>query len=365
MTHVISVPTFDNLVAKGADVNKVTAVFAAMKNGNFGMWTPNPNKGLTGGNWLLPPQSNTDKYGPVPPGMNAVEYTGPGGSYLQIVYDKVAVNGVRPVRKISLFAPGTNGVQIAGQLVLSVAQSAIIGMFTAGAGALAEVSTASTAAEGATAVDDIELDLGTFDYDSTFNSFNYSDGEAFSAFSDAQNVDFGFTNQLDFGTPGSYGPVDSFNLTDDPDTFTIDYGSTPEPSTGFGTNAADSQFKPDGGVLQTVTKQGVDLAVKSFMGPSGNPNQTTATGGGTKESQSQVKTYGSAAPTQQAGQAPSLNTAIGVMGQIESMLGIGQTGQLKPNTTSSPVAQTTGPKNFYLIAGVALIAFAVILKGNK
>jgi hypothetical protein len=219
-------------------------------------------------------------------------------------------------------------------------------------------------AVGGTAVADYGLDAS--DYASTLDPFSFSDAEASTAISDAQNVDFGlpiptFNQALD--AEQSADPI-----TDSPNTFNADLGATPEPSTGFGTNPPDGQFTSDNSTLTSSISKGLPVAVAAAKGAvptnSQPANQTTQTGKGTNVQATTGPVSGPTAQgTFQAGSSPALATGVGVLGQIESMFSTNQTGQLKPNTGVAATG-TTANTNFYLMVGLAFIAAAVLIKGK-
>lgn len=261
-----------------------------------------------------------------------------------------------------------NGASLSSTLsAVANAESGKGAVNSAPADAVSAVSnTAASVAvnSGGSNVADFGLD-GLEDYSpSSFDSFNFSDGEAFTAVSDAQNVDYGFGAQLDESlvTPAESMDIGAY-VSDTPDNAMYDFGATPEPSTGFGTTAADSQFTPDSSLIKAGVK-GIPVAVKAAEGASKTTSTTTATGGGTKNSQSTTSTTGSTKPTTQAGASATIATGPGVLSQIESMLSNTYTGQLKPNTGSSAVGKTNTMPTYLIIGAALLAAYVIVHKGK-
>lgn len=374
MTHIVAVPSFANALGKPfALTDKV------LSNAGFVQQAKNSR---TDNTWLLPPVSNVTQKGSLPAQYGGAQYVLPmpgqnSSPTIEVIFtlykpghegdtNYFTTNQNNQVVKITLFVPGENYVQIAGSTLKTIATAALVGWATAGIGAAAIA--ASTTTEASTIVVTTEegtnvADFGTDFSDlgdigsSNFDSFDFSDGESFTAFSDASNVDYGFGQVNVVGDIPE--PAGGFVL-DDPSVSTFDLGATPEPITGFGTTAGDSQFSSVG---TQVVKEGTNVALKAAEGASTPVQQSTATGGGTKNSQSVVSTSGSTLPVTQQGASPSIGTGVGVLGQVESMLGITNTGQLKPNTGAAANGVTSS-NTTYLIIGVALLAAYVIVKGK-
>ena len=126
------------------------------------------------------------------------------------------------------------------------------------------------ATTGVTTVDDLSLP-DTSSYGNAFDSFNYSSGEATVAYSDSQNVDFGFNS-------GDVAPTDTLNTVglagNDPsspstDSSTLNFNDTPEVTTNeFGTTFADNGTQSagsDANVAQSAVK-GIPLGGAPELG---------------------------------------------------------------------------------------------------
>ena len=236
-------------------------------------------------------------------------------------------------------------------------QNAAVSAVKSYAGAV-DTGTTSTAMEVST------VDFN-FDYTDTFGSFDYSSGEAFTAFSDSSNVDYGF---------GAYSPDFSATVADatgatlsdvadyshegsnwnaTAESSTSDYGSSSMGNSGF--DSADIKSLSSGvSVAAQVAKLGSsNNSVTSGSQPSGG-------NGSTKYSQT-VNTLGGlladgSKPSQ--GSAPITQGIGGLITQIENAVNRTYTGQLGPNKTApSP----SGSANTTLYIGAALIAVALII----
>jgi hypothetical protein len=254
----------------------------------------------------------------------------------------------------------SNGGSVVGA-VASVGAAYVNAPVPASAASAASGAAVNSAVQtGGSQVADFGLD--SIEYSDAMDSFNFSDGEGLSALSDAQNVSYGFDSPDIFGQipDGTFEPdafADDFSVTP------VDFGATPEPSGFFGTSpGVDSVFNKDN-LIDWGGKVALPVAVK-VLDKATVSKPISTVGGGTKNSQSKIATSGTAKAVVQAGSAPLINQGVGLIGQIESMFSHSNNGQLKPNTgkSSAPIAGSS--TNFYLIIGVALIGFAIIVKGK-
>lgn len=216
-------------------------------------------------------------------------------------------------------------------------------------------STASTL--GASTVGD-ELDFGDYD------PVDYSSGESWTAFSDGQNVDYGFEGQ---NAPDFSAVVDDESgITISDENYShegVNYNSTAESDVSdYGSvNQGNGDFSPeDAKALGAGAVKALPVA-----GALAKPNPTVQTqapaisGGGTKYSQtagSVASAIAQATATSQ-GSSPSLSGLSGLVQQIESVLPKNYAGQLGANKTAP---QPLSSNNMLLI-GAALIGVALLL----
>ena len=117
---------------------------------------------------------------------------------------------------------------------------------------------------------------------SAFDSFNYSAGEASVAFSDSQNVDYGFGFMGTSGLPFDPNQTVGFGAMADPtgNITNYDYGTTPEVVTNqFGTHF-DPSFSDD--VIGVAGRNGIPIATQIVgqVARSTRPSQTGQRSGG-------------------------------------------------------------------------------------
>lgn len=214
---------------------------------------------------------------------------------------------------------------------------------------------------GVAQVDDFDFGVGSytdFDY-GNFDSFDFSDGEAFTAFSDAQNVDYGFGGYMgDFS--GADTVLDRDLSGDNYGHEGMSYGTTGETTVNnYGTLFDGNFFTGDN--IKSLS-QGVSVAAQVGKAVSGNvvKNQQTATGGGTKFSQTATNAASiiAQANAQSQGSSPSILSSIGgLLKQVETIIPKTYTGQLGANKSGAAAQQNS---NLLLIGG-GLIAVALLL----
>ncbi len=168
------------------------------------------------------------------------------------------------------------GVTVAGEGV-AVAESASTGAAAASSSAT-ELGSASMD-WGFDAFDGVADGLGEAaegfgDFAANFDSLNYSSGESLAAFSDAQNVGFGFDVTL------TDVPIDSFGSGSDLGFFNSDgvtFGNTMEPATGnFGAiDYGADKFKDL--AIDQAKKWATNQAVKAAIAPNTSPKPSTPT----------------------------------------------------------------------------------------
>lgn len=406
MTHIVGSKNLDALTGEA-----YTAVDSYLKGAGGTLVYRDPKSGQ----WIQP--GSTSKYGPVPAGMGGATYTFGKSTYLQVFWDLLSGK----ITRIVEFGAGKNFVQMVGAKSLdgikkppalqashysevfqksadfvtlggfSVTKTAIqkhdhphskkaqnafkkaaissavkAATFFAGP-AFEGASEAGEAAQATASEGSAVADFGT-DFDdaigegsNAFESFDYSSGEGLTAFSDASNVDYGFGAFPDAGTD-AFG--DGTTFLDDG----IDFGTTPDPSTGFGTLpdtswAGDegSDGGMDGWALAKEVGTGVaKTALNQYI------NKITSGGGGAAKNAQSHQTVAhvvTKTPGVGSGAAVQPSQGVGLLSQIETAVKRTFTGQLKPNDGSaSPIA--TSAHVPWLVIGIALISAAVILKGK-
>ena len=178
---------------------------------------------------------------------------------------------------VMMFAAGVVTGGTAYAAIAPAGQSVVNGDYTGAALSIAKsyAGADTPAGPGGTSMfDDIDT--------STFDSFNYSAGEASVAFSDAQNVDYGFGFMGTGGLPFDPNETVGFGAMSDPtgNIASYDYGSTPEvTSNQFGTHF-DPSFSDD--VIGTAGRNGIPIATQIIgkVANSTRPSQTGQRSGG-------------------------------------------------------------------------------------
>lgn len=211
--------------------------------------------------------------------------------------------------------------------------------------------------------------VADFGMDSAFDSFDFSDGESFTAFSDNELTDFGFGQgtSTDFLGP-DYGLTGLVDSSDNGLGAAWNLGVTPEPLTGFGTLPDSGDFDYGAVDANAGWSSGAGTSVMGTVAKVATPIvKMTGTGAATKYSQSQASAS-NVSPTNASGTqggAQPINNAIGLAGQLETLLSKTFTGQLKPNTgAAQPIASIGGGNNTILLLGVGLLAVALFMKGK-
>lgn len=216
----------------------------------------------------------------------------------------------------------------------------------------AAAENAATATQGA-AMDwdwdfDNIFDTSSVDYGSVFEPFDFSSGEGFQIFSDAQNVDYGFGAGFgDFETgwnfPGSVGEDLGYNFD-----LGYDFGTTFESGVSdFGTWFNNTALDP---VKDAVGKQLSNKAISSFLGapkPAPAQNQTPITTKGIANGISNL----AGAAMQLIGVRDAYNSTAG---QREGQQPTKYSGQLanRPQT----IERDSQSPNWMLIGGAVLVA---------
>lgn len=205
-------------------------------------------------------------------------------------------------------------------------------------------------------------DTAMFD-DFSWDSFDYSDGESFTAFSDAENVSFGFdTMGDDFDWASMADDAETLDIGDNYNDMVQDYGTTAESAVSdYGTIVDDTGF-----TAEEWNKYQEGLKIAQQINKVVNPVDTRATntGGGTKYSQTAASVAKALAEStaKSQGSAPSiLDQALGVMKQIETALPRSYTGQL--GTNKAGVAQQSNMTLIYIGGALVLVALYMHSKG--
>lgn len=168
------------------------------------------------------------------------------------------------------------------------------GVITAGAATMADTaassaSTAATSSTGATMNFD-GLDYGSFDaadYSTAFESYDFTTGESLQAFSDAQNVDYGFGFADYTGDPynATGGAIDAAESTP-----FYEWGTTPESgvsdfgSVSYGPFGQDAMDFAQQQAVKAITNKAITAAIKPAQSSpanagSGSMSLKTVTGG--------------------------------------------------------------------------------------
>lgn len=245
--------------------------------------------------------------------------------------------------------------------MVNIAKSIVTaGVATAAEAAFASASVAESAAsstvEGATMFDGFDFDYGfatgEVDYGSVFESFDYTSGEGFSIFSDAQNVDYGFGagfGDFDTGLDWANGITDQAGYNFD---IGYDFGGTLESGVSdFGTWFNNSALDP---VTDAVGRQLASRAVSSVLGqprPAPTMNQTPITTRGILDG---VQNLAGAA--MQLIQVRDAYSSTGP--QREGQQPRNYAGQLAPRPQS--VGGVSQSPNWLLIGGAVLVAGGAI-----
>jgi hypothetical protein len=229
---------------------------------------------------------------------------------------------------------------------------------TVAAEAAAQTTAESAATEGALSMDfDFgSFDLGDYDYGSVFDSFDFTSGEGFQIFSDAQNVDFGFTSGIgDFTTGIDWGalPEDiGFNFES-----AFDWGSTFETTVSdFGTWFSNPALDPLKDEAQKyLTSKAISAVIGKPPAPAPKP-QTPIT---TKSIANGVQDL--------AGAAMQLigvrNAYSSTANQRETSQPNRYTGQLKPG--GQTVAVERAGMNPWVLAGVGVLAIGAVWYASR
>lgn len=366
----------------------------------YASWGVRPGNNFTLVNYQVLQPGTTDKYMSISSANDLVIYGDQAATNAIFVQYNIAHGGIVDVYSIgssptfldnaivivaeavSSFATGgASAVLIAGAQGTFEADSGLeswgsavgkVGVAYASMGNAGTIGTADTAATTATSATTVGGSMDwDYDYGEAMGNIDYSSGESLTAFTDAENVDFGFgtidaTGNFSTDELGFDGAEGAFSV-DDASGVTIDYGATPEPSTGFGTDPNDGTFTSDNALYKDAVKA-IPVASKLAQGAKPASTATAPSGSGTKYSQTSTSTIAAllakaSAPSQ--GSSPSTNQGNGIMDQVESLLHIGTTGQLKPNIgvgtgTSGQMAGTS----IYLVIGLCLIGAALIYKAQ-
>lgn len=199
------------------------------------------------------------------------------------------------------------------------------------------------------------------DFSDAFGSFDYSSGEATTAYSDVSNVDYGFgAESAGFGGTYDYGAGtgvdpnqfgDAYNYNGTAESIVSDYGSSSMGNAGF--DSADIKSLSSG------------ISVASQLAKVGASNNSVSSGasisgGGQKYSQtaaSVASTIAKATSTSE-GSAPAISGIGGLISQIESALPKTFTGQLGANKTTP---QSGTISNQMLWIGAALVGVALLI----
>jgi len=237
---------------------------------------------------------------------------------------------------------------------------------------VAKVAKAASSSFGSTAISAADTGVSNVDdFDEfSFDPFDYSSGEAETAFSDAANVDYGFGAESPFDS-ASVDDMSGVTISDDAGDYShegnnynataesdvSDYGSTSQGNPGFD----DSDYSHEGlnavSVANAAAKAG-----SSNNSVTGSAN--TSGGGGTVkygQTATSVASTIAKASSQSTGSAPALAGIGGLAQQAESALKNVFSGQLGPNKN----APTASGGNQMLIIGAALIGVALLLHFNK
>lgn len=280
--------------------------------------------------------------------------TGGASSAIISAYNAVEVGDTQSIVKavVSAYSYGTSDTALAAS----------------DAATAADAADAATAVEGSTMFED--FDWGSYTDDTAFDwdGFNFSSGEADVAFSDAQNVDFGFDvgeiNWGDYETPTDYFGSDIYD--------TAGYGSSdvlsnniPEVVTSdFGTTF-DNLFSKD--TLDTVVN-GVKLAqqansvIQTVKGATGGSGKTASSG-----STSAKPSTGTGDVLSQIGQLFNSikgTTTGGVGSQVTTQVKTQNVGQLAPNGQRDVVGGLMS-NNTLLIGGALLLIGALYLHSKS
>lgn len=267
---------------------------------------------------------------------------------------------------------GTAGISTSGVNTTISAGSKVVAGDTKGAligiaqsyltnGVAGGSSPAASVAVESPKVDDLDFSNAGFgDYDPV----DYSSGESWTAFSDGQNVDFGF----DYTAPDfTAATVDESGISISDENYShegYDYNSTAESNvSAYGdTSQGNSNYIPD-----DSSKLGVGpaaaLPVAAAIAKGASPvNQSTNTsGGGAKYSQTagSVASALAQATAQSQGSAPNTVGLSGLAQQLESVVKNTFGGQLGANKA---VPTNTGMStNTILLVGGGLIVVALLL----
>lgn len=375
----------------------------------YASWGVRPGNPWTLTNYQVLRLGTTDKYDPIPPTDDLVIYGDASATNAIFIQYNIAHGNITNAYSIGTNATfldtailvvaeavaswataGYSSVIIAsaqgafeadsglttwGQAGLKVGEAYYsAGSSPAGTVGFDTASTASTASAGVSSAEELgSTPVADFGLDFDFSSVDFSDGESFTAFSDAENADFGW-GMGSFGDFGDMSVTDVAGLEalDDSAASGWDLGTTPEPNTGFGTLPDGGDF--DYGAVDAnagwswPTSSPINgTTVAAMAGKALTPHKpTTATGAGSKYSQSATSTL-SALLTGNAGSKSTGSSAQppsgpGAMQQLETLLSKTFTGQLKPNTGNAAPVASTGGSNAILYLGIGLLAVAIFVK---
>lgn len=259
---------------------------------------------------------------------------------------------------------GANAVKL-GQATFGNEESGqIIKLINLGNGAITGIENSATDVVAPTpeVVKVDELDFGDYD------PVDYSSGESWAAFSDAQNVDFGFDDQSapDFSATTEDESMVTVPEDDNYSHEGVNFNATAESNVSdYGSSSqGNPTYEPD-----DASKIGVGpsaaIAAAAAVKKTASPTQTlNPSGGGAKYSQtaSGLATLLAPAAQQSQGSAPSLNALTGLIQQVESVLPKTYAGQLGVNKTS-PSAGLTNNHLLLIGAGLIIVALAIHYKG--